>query len=580
MSMGTKPFITSDSVVLVSGGARGITAKCVIRLAQKTQCRFILVGRSGLSQAEPGYAANCQDENELKKRIMLDLQQSGEKPTPQKIQKIYKDIQVQREIRETLQAIQSAGGAAEYVKADITDGQSLKAAIAEPTQRLGPISGIIHGAGNLADKLIEKKSESDFETVYNPKILGLEKLLDVVPVSQLRFLVLFSSIVGFFGNVGQSDYAIANEILNKTAYGLKRKNPNVRVIAFDWGPWDAGMVTPELKKTFETRHVQVIPTDVGTEVFVRELTDGQQDSIQVIVGNLPALPAAEPDPGVHHYQIERKLSLEANPFLYDHTIGQNPVLPATCAATWVANACEQLYPGYVFYSLDNYRVLKGIVFDDTLADSYTLEMDERVKNDDGDITFNALIWSKNSKGRRIFHYKVSLTLKRQALPIPHIDLHLENIPIHPIPGKQFYEDGTLFHGASFQGVKQVLSISQGKLLMECVLPQLDPSLTGQFPVQTSNPYIYDAIVQSLLIWAQTYYQAPCLPASMVKLEQFKAIPFETSCLVSMEVKSHHETSVVADITVSDMAGNIYVIITGLEGTISRHLKQVIQGSSK
>jgi hypothetical protein len=38
--------------------------------------------------------------------------------------------------------------------------------------------------------------------------------------------VLFSSIVGFFGNVGQSDYAIANEILNKSAHLIKRKYPS------------------------------------------------------------------------------------------------------------------------------------------------------------------------------------------------------------------------------------------------------------------------------------------------------------------------------------------------------------------
>ena len=109
---------------------------------------------------------------------------------------------------------------------------------------------------------------------------------------------------------------------------------------------------------------------------------------------------------------------------------------------------------------------------------------------------------------------------------------------------------------------------------------MDPAWTGQFPVQTSNPYIYDAIVQCLLIWAQTYYQSPCLPASLIKLEQFKAIPFETTCLVSMEIKSHRETSVVADITVSDASGDVFVIITGLEGIISPHLKHVIGATSR
>ncbi len=575
-----RSFVTPESVLLVSGGARGITALCVIRLAEKTHCRFILLGRSEVTPKEPAYALNCQDEAELKKRIMVDLQTRGEKPTPQKVQKEFREIQTRREIQDTLQMVTQAGGMAEYVSVDITDSKALMEKIAEPVRRLGAISGIIHGAGSLADKLIERKSEADFETVYNPKIVGLENMLNVLPISQLKFLVLFSSIVGFFGNVGQADYAIANEILNKTAFSLKRKNPDCHIVSINWGPWDAGMVTPELKRAFEERNVQVIPTHMGVDLFVKELTSLQQNNIQVVVGNPPARPFVEILAELQHYQIRRRLSLEANPFLNDHTIGQNPVLPATCAATWIANACEQLYPSHTFYSIANFRVLKGIVFDETLAESYVLDLIEKEKTSDGRIVFDALIWSQNAQNRKILHYKLILTLMRVMPRTPQIDLDLKNITNVSIPGKQLYEDGTLFHGATFQGVNQVLHMSPGKLVMECILPKLDPAWTGQFPVQTSNPYIYDAVVQCLLIWAQTYYQAPCLPASLIKLEQFKAIPFEKPFLVFMEIKSHRETSVVADITVTDMNGEVYVQITSLEGTISLHLKRIIGASTK
>ncbi len=570
-------LITPDSVVVASGGARGITARCVVRLAQKTGCRFILLGRSETTTSIPAYAAEAHDDADLKKHIMIDLQEKGEKPTPQKIQKLFKNIQTHREIEQTLAQIEAAGGQAEYISVDITDGATLKEKVQDSVNRLGPITGIIHGAGSLADKLIEKKSEVDFETVYNPKIIGLENLLALAPVSQLRFLVLFSSIVGFYGNIGQADYAIANEILNKTAYSLKRKNPDCHIVSINWGPWDAGMVTPELRAVFQERNVQVIPPDVGADMLVNELVPGDGSDVQVIVGNPPARPAIDQVIELRKYQIRRKLSLEANPFLNDHTIGQNPVLPATCAATWIANACEQLYPGYIFYSIEKYRVLKGIVFDSSLADEYVLDLKETEKTPEGEIKFDALIWSKNQRERQIYHYSLSLTLVRQAPEIPQSNLaeELSNPGGPVISGKQLYEDGTLFHGAAFQGVKQVLSIGSGKMVMECVLPKLDPAFQGQFPVQTTNPYIYDAIVQCLLIWAQRYYQAPCLPSSLTKLEQFKAIPFETPCLVAMLVKSHNETSVVADITVCDPQGNVYVIITGLVGTISQHLKQVI-----
>ena len=265
--MTREELVQPNSVVLVSGGGRGITAQCVIRLAEKARCKFILLGRSSLEGQEPAGAADCQDEVQLKQLIMEDLKAKGEKPTLQKVQRSFKTITTRREIRETLSAVKNAGGYAEYVRVDITDSSDLQEKLAEPVHRLGPVTGIIHGAGNLADKLIEKKQVSDYETVFSTKIDGLESLLASVPIQQLNFLVLFSSIVGFYGNIGQADYAMANEILNKTAHLMKRKNPGCHIISIGWGPWDSGMVTPELKKAFEDRNVKVIPADVG-HVFV------------------------------------------------------------------------------------------------------------------------------------------------------------------------------------------------------------------------------------------------------------------------------------------------------------------------
>ena len=248
--MTRKSLLAPSSVILASGGGKGITAQCVIKLAQHTRCKFILLGRSSIEGVMPDYAGNGSDDAQLKRRIMEHLQTRGEKPTPQKVQKLFKAVASRKEIEKTLQAIQNAGGQAEYISVDVTNGTALREKLAEPVQRLGAITGIIHGAGSLADKLIEKKTAKDFETVYSPKVKGLENLLACVPVDQLDFLVLFSSIVAFYGNIGQSDYAIANEVMDKSAHIIKRIHPRCRVISINWGPWDAGMVTPELKKTF------------------------------------------------------------------------------------------------------------------------------------------------------------------------------------------------------------------------------------------------------------------------------------------------------------------------------------------
>lgn len=567
-----KTLVDQNSVVLVSGGARGITASCVVKLAQKTRCKFILLGRSSGEMPDVNFAIDGCDDAELKKRIANDLSAKGEKPAPARIQKVFSAIRSSQEVHETLRAVERAGGKAEYVSVDVTNGDAMREKLEGPVSRLGRVSGIIHGAGTLVDKLIEKKTESDFETVVSPKVAGLENMLNNVDMQRLNFLVLFSSIVGFFGNVGQSDYAIANEILNKSAHLMKRQYPECRVISINWGPWDAGMVTPELKKVFEARQVDVIPTDVGARLLVDALT-GDQEDVQVVVGGVPALPTSRVDPEFKQYQIRRKLTVDANPFLFDHMIGEHPVLPATCAASWAAYSCEQLYPGFRFHSLEDYRVLKGIVFDENLAEEHVLDLKEVVKSEDR-IVFEVLVWSKNSKGRMIYHYSLRVTLLKTPPPSPVIVPQFQ-ASSQPIEGDLLYKDGTLFHGPSFQGVERVLHISRGKMVMQCVLPQVEDRIQGQFPVYTSNPFIYDAIVQSVLIWAQYYYQAPCLPSSLRKLEQFKPIPFGVPCTVSMEVESQSETSVVGNITVTDAAGETYVRLDGLLGTISPYLNRFI-----
>src|SRR5450759_1879097 len=118
-----KTFITPNSVVLVSGGARGITAQCVIKLAQHTPCKFILLGRTPISAPQPEWAKNCPDDAELKYRIMTQMVTQGQKPTPPAVDRQFRRLRAQQEIETTLQSIRQTGTEVEYVDADVTDAQ-------------------------------------------------------------------------------------------------------------------------------------------------------------------------------------------------------------------------------------------------------------------------------------------------------------------------------------------------------------------------------------------------------------------------------------------------------------------------
>ncbi len=565
-----KGQIDQTSVFLVSGGAKGITAQCVIELAKQKKCKFILLGRSAITQPEPAWAIDCSSESELKQRLREELVTKGEKPTPVMLQKEFNAISSKREIEQTLSNIEQAGGQAEYLSVDVTNAGALQSKLAAALERTGAVTGIIHGAGNLADKRIEKKSEQDFETVYNAKVKGLENLLSCVSANQLDYLVLFSSVVGFYGNVGQSDYAIANEILNKSAYLVKRNHPTCHVVAINWGPWDSGMVSPELKKAFAERNIRTIPVEVGTKMLIDELEPVNQSAVQVVIGSPLQPPPVALTPDLQTFRIHRRLTLADNPFLQDHVIGDRPVLPATCAMSWIVNTCEQLYPGYKFFSCVNFKVLKGIVFDGTLASEYVLDLKEVAKTNDGEIEFEAKIWSKIKGEKTRYHFSTQLKLLRDIPVAPNYDSFKFTLD-QTIPGSRtsFYQNGpsTLFHGPSFQGVESVLNRSQAKLTLQCILPSIGEKQQGQFPTQTFNPYIVDVQIHSTWIWLQHFHQQGCLPSEIQEFEQFAAIPFDETFYVSCEVKSATETAVVADVIAHNLHGRIYTRMLGAKGTV-------------
>ncbi len=137
-------MINQNSVCAITGGGKGITAKSAIKLAQEYKCKFVLLGRSPLSQApEPAWVKDCSSETELKRRILEQLVAGDEKPTPMMVQKEYQAISSRREIEQTLAAINEAGGEAEYLSVDVTDESVLQEKLAEIEQRLGKITAIV-----------------------------------------------------------------------------------------------------------------------------------------------------------------------------------------------------------------------------------------------------------------------------------------------------------------------------------------------------------------------------------------------------------------------------------------------------
>ncbi|WP_394828393.1 SDR family NAD(P)-dependent oxidoreductase [Pendulispora albinea] len=278
--------IDEDTVVLFTGGARGITAQIALAMARRFKCKIELVGRSSLLPED-------QDDAELRtatdlaslRRLVIGRMNGAGPTNPQAIDAHCREILADREIRATLAAIREAGSPVDYHAIDVRDEAAFQALIDRLRARYGRIDGVVHGAGTIEDKLLRDKTQESFARVFSTKVNGA-RILARKLAAELRFFVLFSSVSGAFGNRGQIDYAAANDALDKLAHHL-HATVRGRVLSINWGPWrGAGMVKPELEREYERRGIALIDPEAGVERFFEELLEGTEP--QVILTAAPA----------------------------------------------------------------------------------------------------------------------------------------------------------------------------------------------------------------------------------------------------------------------------------------------------
>ncbi|MFN7147058.1 MAG: SDR family NAD(P)-dependent oxidoreductase, partial [Myxococcota bacterium] len=274
------PGLGPTDVLVVSGGARGVTAACLLTLAKACRPKFVLLGRSRIDAPAAPAVSAAKDEAGIKKALFA----TEKGLTPNELGKRASAVLAAREARANIAALEAAGSVVRYLAVDVQDGAALGAAFARVRAELGPITGLVHGAGVIQDKRIAEKSDASFDAVYDTKIAGLFALLDATRQDPLRAICLFSSVAARGGNVGQCDYAMANETLNRLAASEAKARPGCVVKSIGWGPWAGGMVTPALAKQFAAMGVPLLPIDVGAQMFVAELAN--PGAVEVVVGGM------------------------------------------------------------------------------------------------------------------------------------------------------------------------------------------------------------------------------------------------------------------------------------------------------
>ena len=336
--------LDDGDVVIVTGGARGVTAAAATALAQAKRLRLCLLGRSPVLD-EFADLSGANDDVALRQRLVARATAKGQYPDLLAIRREASQVLASREIVATLAAIRAAGSEARYIRCDVNDAASVAAAIAEIRRDVGPVAGLIHGAGVIADKAIADKPVADFEAVYRTKVGAFATLLAALGQEPLKVLCNFSSVSAKFGNTGQSDYAMANETLNKLAIAHAHANPSCRVKSICWGPWQGGMVDASLKRHFEKAGVGMIALEAGALALVEELSS-DDGAVEVVLRAGDFLPEG-------NARMTVDLDPAAHAFLFDHRITEDAVLPVVMVQEWFARAVRTQVPDAGSLSVEN-----------------------------------------------------------------------------------------------------------------------------------------------------------------------------------------------------------------------------------
>jgi malonyl CoA-acyl carrier protein transacylase len=588
-----------NSVVVVTGGARGITADTALELAAAFQPRLVLLGRSPLPPAdEPADIAGITDTRKLKAALMDRMQTGGQRPTPALIEGAVKRVKNEREIRENLAALRAAGSEVDYHQVDVADSAAVGALLKKVYASHGRIDGVIHGAGIIEDKLIGDKTPESFERVLRPKIAGALALLKSLRPEGLQFLVFYSSVSARYGNRGQCDYSAANEVLNKLAQKYNAQWPG-RVVSMNWGPWrtEGGMVSPELAARFKAAGVELIEVPAGRRAFLEELLHGRKEDTEVVFGGpltieqqapgLKAVIAAKPAIALPMEATltsfaEGKLAAQVTTdpdrhlFLLDHQIDGKPVLPMVVALEIFTEVAAMVKPDAPLTAIRNLRRLNGVSY--TGGAGRVLHVEGDLRNGAGAPASFEL--AMKSPGTGLLHYRAQIQMggSRPSAP-PRIKL-VNPRPL-PLPLAEAYEQW-LFHGPMFAGIQEVVAMGDngiiGKVGVSRPQQLIRPAPVGSWLI---DPVAADSSLQLCLLWIRSMFDQTPLPSAIESYYHVRPLTDakEILCEIELFAKAGNP-NVRCNLRYYDESDQLLGWMDGLEVTMSKALNRLkIKGAT-
>ncbi|MEU8775844.1 type I polyketide synthase [Streptomyces sp. NPDC048606] len=414
--------LDSGDVLLVTGGAKGITAECALALAKETGARLALLGRSDPAE-DQDVAAN-------------------------------------------LRRMRDGGITVAYARADVTDPARVAAAVAELTGELGPVTAVLHGAGRNEPAPVTALTPEDFRRTFAPKVDGLHHVLGAVDQGALKLIVTLGSIIGRAGLRGEAHYATANEWLAAATEQIARDLPHCRTLCLEWSVWSGVGMGEKLAVVESLTRDGITPVtpDQGIEILLRLVTDpdapvvsvisGRTEGIETVRRELPPLPLLRftGTPLVRYHGVELVTEVELNSgtdlYLADHHLDGNLLLPAVLGMEAMVQVAGAAIGREDVPVIENARFLRPILVPPNGANRIRIAAAVTAA-DTVDVAIHA-----EETGFTAEHFRARLLYSGATAPDGAPDQVAEGVPQAPLdPAADLY-GGVLFQGPRFQRLRR------------------------------------------------------------------------------------------------------------------------------
>jgi 3-oxoacyl-(acyl-carrier-protein) synthase/NAD(P)-dependent dehydrogenase (short-subunit alcohol dehydrogenase family)/acyl-CoA thioesterase FadM len=327
------PTLDARSVVLLTGGGRGVTAVLAGALLKRYGCKVVLIGRSSPDEAPEGVLqARDEDLPRVEREFYAAALAGNPAARMPDLRKRFERYLAARELRATLDGLSRLPGQMVYRAVDVTRPEQVERVVQELSREHGRLDLVVHGAGTQTSKKLNRRRLAELRANLDTKLLGLRNLREACASHFPRpvpFHVLTSAF-SFIGNDGQADYGAANEALDRLCAWVSDASQEVRWSSAGWLAWDGiGMTRgSEYRVLGASRRLRGIRAEEGEALFL-QLVDGRpREPINVQLTDserdwygLELLPPARP--------VRREVVVDAAsvPCLEDHLVRGTPTLP-------------------------------------------------------------------------------------------------------------------------------------------------------------------------------------------------------------------------------------------------------------